>query len=274
VETIQDKCVLVTGAGRGIGKRLAMGFAKAGAHVGLMARSKAELELAKLEIEQVGGFAMCLPADVRDADEVAHAAERLRSRFGRFDILVTAAGIQGPVGPFVTTKAKAWNETIEVNLIGVANCCRVVLPWMIEKRSGKLVFISGGGSANGRPNFTAYAASKTAVVRFAETLASEVADHNIQVNAIAPGAVYSHMTDEILHAGEEKAGRREIEDAEKLRATGGMPSEKQVALALFLASERSNHVSGKLIHVNDDWKRFENENMKSELFTLRRLQKI
>ena len=77
-----------------------------------------------------------------------------------------------------------------------------------------------------------------------------------------------------LHAGEERAGSREIEDAEQVRITGGVNPEKQIQLALFLASERSNHVSGKLIHVNDDWKRFEQDNMRAELFTLRRVQKI
>jgi NAD(P)-dependent dehydrogenase (short-subunit alcohol dehydrogenase family) len=274
LDNIKGKSVLITGAGRGIGKRLAIGFAGEGALVGLLARSKAELELAKLEIEQVGGNAICLPADVREPADLARCVERMRAKFGRVDVLIAAAAVQGPVGPFVNSKAKAWNETIEINLIGVANSCRVVLPEMIERRSGKIILISGGGSAYGRPNFTAYAASKTAVVRFAETLADEVGNHNIQVNTMAPGAAYSHMTDEILSAGEERAGRREIEDAEKVRVTGGVPADKQTALALFLASERSNHISGKLIHVNDDWKRWEQENMKSELLTLRRLQRI
>ena len=82
------------------------------------------------------------------------------------------------------------------------------------------------------------------------------------------------MTDEILRAGEERAGRKEIEDAEQVRITGGVPPEKQIALALFLAAERCNHISGKLIHVNDDWKRFEQDNMKPELYTLRRVQRI
>ena len=265
---------MITGAGRGIGKRLAMGFAAEGASVGLLARSQAELDLAKLEIEQAGGQAMRLRADVRDLEELAHAVDRMRSSFGTLDILITAAGIQGPVGPFLTSKPKAWNETVEINLFGVANACRVVLPPMIERRSGKIIMISGGGSANARPFFTAYSASKTAVVRFAENLAAEVSDHNVQVNAIAPGAVYSTMTDEILRAGEERAGRREIEDAEKVRITGGIAADKQISLALFLACERSNHISGKLIHVNDDWKRFEQDNMKPELFTLRRVQRI
>ena len=274
MNTVKGKSVLITGAGRGIGKRLALGFAAEGALVGLLARSQAELDLAKLEIEQAGGKALRLRADVRDPEELAHAVDRMRNSFGGLDILIAAAGVQGPIGPFVSSKPKAWNETVEINLIGVANACRVALPPMIEKRSGKIILISGGGSANARPNFTAYAASKTAVVRFGENLAAEVSDHNVQVNIIAPGAVYSTMTDEILRAGEEKAGRKEIEDAEKVRVTGGVAAEKQIALALFLASERSNHISGKLIHVNDDWKRFEQDNMKPELYTLRRVQKI
>jgi len=274
LNNIHGKSVLITGAGRGIGKRLALGFAAAGAKVGLLARSQAEIDLAKLEIEQAEGTAMRLRADVRDVDDLAHEVERMRDAFGGLDVLIAAAGVQGPIGPFLTAKPKAWNETIEINLLGAVNACRAALPPMIEKRSGKLILISGGGSAYARPNFTAYAASKTAVVRFGETLAEEVRDHNVQVNIIAPGAAYSHMTDEILHAGEDRAGRKEIEDAEKVQITGGVQAEKQIALALFLASERSNHISGKLIHVNDDWKKFEQENMKPELFTLRRVQKM
>jgi NAD(P)-dependent dehydrogenase (short-subunit alcohol dehydrogenase family) len=272
--TIKGKSVLITGAGRGIGKRLAMGFAGAGAHVGLLARSQAEIDLAKLEIEQAGGSAMCLRADVRQPDDLLHAVGRMRARFGGLDVLVAAAAVQGPIGPFLTTKPKAWNDTLETNLIGAVNSCRVVLPPMVEKRSGKIILIAGGGSAYSRPNFSAYAASKAALVRFGETLADELRDDNVQVNTMAPGAAYSTMTDEILHAGEARAGRKEIEDAERVRVTGGIPVEKQIALALFLASEKSNHISGKLIHVNDDWKRFEQDNMKAELYTLRRVQKV
>jgi len=272
--TLKHKSVLITGAGRGIGKRLAMGFAEAGARVGLLARSQAELDLAKLEIEQAGGTAIKLRADVRNLDEMARAVERLRALFDGLDILIAAAGMQGPIGPFLASKPKLWNETVETNLIGVANACRVTLPAMIEKRSGKIILIAGGGSAYSRPYFTAYAASKSAVVRFGECLADEVREHNVQVNTIAPGGAYTTMTDEILRAGEDRAGRKEIEDAEKVRITGGVAPEKQTQLAIFLASQKSNHISGKLIHVNDDWKRFEQDSMRPELFTLRRVQKI
>ena len=227
-----------------------------------------------MEIEQAGGTAMRLRADVRDLQELAHAVDRMRARFDGLDVLITAAGVQGPIGPFLTNTPEAWNETVQINLIGVANSCRLALPAMIEKRSGKIIMIAGGGSAYPRPNFTAYSAAKTAVVRFCETLAEEVRDRNVQVNAMAPGAVYTHMTDEILQAGEEWAGSKEIEDAGKVRITGGVPPEKQTQLALFLASERSNHISGKLIHVNDDWKRLEQDNMKTESYTLRRMNKM
>ena len=125
-----------------------------------------------------------------------------------------------------------------------------------------------------RPNFSAYATSKAGLARLAECLAEEVRDHNVQVNCLWPGGAYTHMTDEILQAGEALAGSREIEEAEHVRITGGIAPEKQIQLALFLASESSNHISGKLIHVNDDWRRFERENMRPDLFTLRRVQKL
>ncbi len=272
--SLKGKNVLVTGAGRGVGKRLAMGFAQAGARVGLLSRNPSELDLAKLEIEQAAGNALRLRADVRDLEELSAAVDRMRVVFGSVDVLVAAAGVQGPIGPLLSTKPKAWSETLEINLIGVVNSCRSVLPSMVERRSGKIILIAGGGSSNVRANFSAYAASKAAVVRFAECLAAEVADSNVQVNSISPGGSYTHMTDEILHAGEERASAKEIADAEQVRLTGGVAADKQIQLALFLASDRSNHITGKLIHVNDDWKRFERENMKPELFTLRRVQRL
>jgi 3-oxoacyl-[acyl-carrier protein] reductase len=240
----------------------------------LLARTRPELDLAKLEIEHGGGAALRIRADVRDLEQLMAAAERMRAVFGGVDVLIAAAGVQGPIGPFLETRPKAWMETVEINLIGAVNACRAVLPQMIDRRSGKIILISGAGCAYSRPNFSAYAAAKTAVVRFAECLADEVRDHNVQVNCMAPGATYTHTTDEVLQAGEEKAGRREFEDAEQIRITGGVMPEKQIQLAMFLASERSNHITGKLIHINDDWKRFERENMKPEVFTLRRVQKL
>jgi NAD(P)-dependent dehydrogenase (short-subunit alcohol dehydrogenase family) len=273
LSSLKNKSVLITGAGRGIGKRLALGFARAGARVGLLSRTQAELDLAKLEIEQAGGNALRIRADVRDLEQLMASVDRIRVVFGALDVLVCSAGVQGPIGPFLSAKPRAWAEAIDVNLIGVANACRAALPGMIERRSGKIIVVAGPGSASARPNFSAYAASQAALVRFVECIAAEVRDDNVQVNAMAPGGSYTHMTDEVLHAGEERAGQREIENAERVRITGGVPPEKQINLALFLASENSNHVSGKLIDAADDWKRFERDNMRADLFTLRRVQR-
>jgi NAD(P)-dependent dehydrogenase (short-subunit alcohol dehydrogenase family) len=270
---LEDKTVLITGAGRGIGKRLAIGFAQAGARVALLARSKAEIDLAHLEIEHAGGSALRLRADVCDYEQVHAAVERTRSHYGDLHVVICAAGIQGPIGPLAETQPRAWAEVIETNLFGVMHVCRAALPYLAEKRSGKIIALSGGGGMNARPCFSAYAASKAALVRFVETIAEEVRNDNVQVNCMSPGGTYTSMTDDILRAGD-RAGWKERDDAQQVRLTGGVLPEKQIQLALFLASERSNHVSGKLIHVNDDWRRLETGHIHPEIFTLRRVQKV
>ena len=270
---LKDKNVLITGGGRGIGKRLAIGLAQMGARLGLVARSKAELDLATLEIEQAGGTSMRVRADVRDYEQLAAAVERLRVHFGPLDILICAAAIQGPIGPLVQAPPKQWLETLETNVGGVMNACHAVLPGMMEQRHGKVIVLAGGGAAKPRPFFSGYAASKAAVVRLVESLAEEVRDYNIQVNCLSPGGSYTVMTDEILRAGE-KAGPKDSEEAKRVRQTGGVTPERQLALAAFLASERSNHISGKMIHVDDDWKKLEKGAVNPEIYTLRRVLKI
>jgi NAD(P)-dependent dehydrogenase (short-subunit alcohol dehydrogenase family) len=272
VQSFKSVPVLVTGAGRGIGKRLAIGFAAKGARVGLLARSKAELDLCHLEIEHAGGNALRLRADASDYEQVAAAAERMRVQFGGpVQVLICAAAVQGPIGPFAETNPKTWAEIIHTNLTGVLNACRAVLPHMIQRRSGKIIVLTSGAGSQARPNFALYAATKSALVSFVESVAEELRDHNVQINCMAPGSTYTHMTDQILAAGE-RAGWREVEEAQEVRLTGGVPAEKQIELALFLASEQSNHVSGRLIHVLDDWKRLRAGSLKPDLFTLRRVK--
>jgi 3-oxoacyl-[acyl-carrier protein] reductase len=273
MKEFQGKAVFITGAGRGVGKRLAIGFAAAGAKIGLVARSKAELDLTKLEIEHAGGTALHLRADVRDPESIRSAVERMRAHFGDIYTLICAAGLQGPVGPFLENPPAAWHETIATNLNGIVNTVAAVLPEMVRRRSGKIVAITGGGGSKIRPNFTAYATSKAAIIRFVECLAEEVRSSNVQVNCLSPGGAYTHMTDEILKAGD-KAGEKEIADAIEVRMTGGVPAAKQVELAMFLSSERSNHVSGKILHVQDDWRKLENSSVHPELYTLRRVMKV
>ena len=269
VRDLSEKSVLITGAGRGIGKRLAVGFAQAGARVGLLARTKAELDLAQLEIEHSGGIALSLRADVRDYEQVVAAVQRMTARFGPPQVLVCAAGVLGPVGGLAGSSPGAWREVVDTNLVGTFHACRAVLPVMRELRSGKLLMLVDTGAEIGRPFFSAYAASKAALVRLAESLAEEVREDNIQANCLNPGAAYTSMTDEILRAP--GISDRDRADALQVRTTGGTTPEKQIQLALFLASDRSNHISGKLIHITDDWRRLESATLSHEVFSLRRL---
>jgi NAD(P)-dependent dehydrogenase (short-subunit alcohol dehydrogenase family) len=269
LQTHQHVTALITGAGRGIGKRLAIGLAQSGIRIGLLGRSQAELDLTKLEIEHAGGVAHGFRADVREPEQLTAAANRLGGMYGSINILIAGAGVLGPIGPFLNQRPRDWKEVFETNVIGVMNACRAVLPQMVQRRKGKIIVIVDHAAACPRPNFAPYAASKAALARFVESVAEEVRDHNVQINSLSPGGAYTNMTDEILHA-DERAGAKEVEDAEHIRLTGGTAAAKQIQLALFLASERSNHLTGKLIQVGDDVRKLEQDNARPDSWTLRR----
>ena len=269
----KNKNVMVTGAGRGIGKRLALGFARLGARIALVGRSKAEMDLAHIEIEQNGGNALRVRADVTDPEQLSVAVDRARVTFGSpIDVLICAAGIAGPLQPFMDSSVRAWKEAIDINMMGVVYSCRAVLSSMIERRSGKILVLVCDSDSTPKLNFCAYETSKTAVVRFVESLAAELADHNVQVNCFDPGPAYTNLTDEIIRA-ESQLEPNVIAAAKETRRTGGVSPELQLEHATFLASEASNHISGKLIHVTDDWKKLRNTQLRPDLLTLRRVSK-
>lgn len=272
MKDLKGKCAIVTGAGRGIGKRLALGLAGAGCRVALVARTEAELQLTQLEIEARGGVGLPFVADVRSYERLEAAFRQVREHLGPADILVAAAGVQGPIDSFWNTDLDEWRKTLECNLLGVMHAIRLVLPEMVARRRGKVIVLGGRGVSHARPYFSAYAASKAALGRMVECLAEELVEHNVQVNCLAPGNTYTHMTDQILAAGE-RAGWRDQETAMKVRQTGGVAPAKQIEPTLFLASSQSNHVTGKIIHVDDDWKTLLESSVHPELYTLRRVQR-
>jgi 3-oxoacyl-[acyl-carrier protein] reductase len=269
----QNRNVLVTGAGRGLGKRLALGFARLGARLILVGRNKAELDLAHIEIEQAGGNALKVRADVTDPEQMELAVHRASVTFGSgIDVLVCAAGVVGPLGSFAQASLKQWATTVNTNLLGAANAIHAVLPGMIERRRGKIIALACESDTAPKLNFSAYTSSKAALVRLVEALAMELLHDNIQVNSLDPGPAYTSITDEIISA-EAQLQPAVVAEAKEVRRTGGASPNLQLEHVMLLASERSNHITGKLIHIHDDLKKLVNQSIRPDALTLRRVTK-
>jgi 3-oxoacyl-[acyl-carrier protein] reductase len=263
---------VVTGGSLGIGREIARAFCGAGDTVVLVAREPGALEAAAEELRRAGGRAETAVCDVSDDAAVEAAVRGILDAHGRVDVLVNSAGIYGPVGPFVENDLGAWCETVEVNLLGAVRTTRRLLPGMIERRQGSVINLSGGGATGPKPGYSAYAATKTALVRFTEIVAHEVAPYGIRVNAIAPGFVATRLHRATLEAGTAAPDHAQVE--QKLRQGGDDPR-RAAELALFLADERSSGVSGRLISaIWDDWASLADRGPElegSDLFTLRRI---
>ena len=275
---LSHKVAIVTGAGRGIGKAIALAFAGEGADVVAVSRTIPEVEQTASEIKARGRKALAIKADVSNQQDVQEMIALTLKEFGRVDILVNNAGVLGPIGPTWENNIEEWIRTVHINLIGTFLCSRAVLPMMIEQRWGRIINLSGGGAAYGRPYFSAYASSKAALVRFTECLAAEVKPYNITVNAIAPGLVNTRMQDEVLSAGP-KAGEEALAQARRAKAGGGVSPDLAASLAVFLASDDSAGLTGRLISaVWDDWKSLDRKRiediMGKEIFTLRRIDEV
>jgi len=262
---LKNKVCLIAGASGAIGGAVARRFQEEGARLAVGYLSHEPL----LDHATVR-FAL----NVRDWSAVQKCVEGVERRFGRIDVLVNCTGVLGPIGPVSGTPAEAWVEAVETNLIGSFYLTRAILPLMLRQQSGKIIHFSGGGAAYARPFFTAYGASKAALVRFTESLAEELRGANIDVNAIAPGPVNSRMWDQIRAAGD-AGGERTREEIKKMEQGGGVSPERAASLAVFLASKRANGLTGRLISaIYDPWEEFEQRIpaiMNSEAGTLRRV---
>lgn len=250
---LSNKVVVVTGAGRGIGRTIAIKCAAQGANLALLARTESELRETQEIVSGKGPRARIYVCDIASQDSAAAAVEAVRHELGRVDVLVNNAGVQPPIGPFSVVSLDEWKKNVSVNLFGTAHMISSVLPDMISRKKGKIINLSGGGSTSPRPNFSAYSVSKTAVVRFTETLAVELREHNIDVNAVSPGAINTRMLDEVLQAG--SLAGSETADAGKRKVKGGDDPELAAELIAFLASDDSDGITGKLISAKwDPWK--------------------
>ena len=215
------------------------------------------------------------PADVSSEQDVRELALVGLDRFPRIDILVNNAGVYGPLGPIEEIDWEEWARAVNINLLGSVMMVRAFLPHFKSNRYGKIIQLSGGGATSPLPRISAYAASKAAVVRFAETLAVEVREWNIDVNAIAPGALNTRLLDQVLDAGPEAVGGAFFERSLKQKEQGGASLRTAAELTAFLASSESDGITGKLISAPwDPWQDFParlEDLSGTDVYTLRRI---
>lgn len=248
------RTTLVTGAGQGIGREIALGYARAGDRLVLAARNEANLNATASDAQQLGVDTLVVPTDISDADAVAAMATAAIDRFGGVDVIVNNSGIGGPSGPMWEVDEAEWTETLSVNVTGVFLVCRALLPHMIERGSGSVIII---GSISGkRPLWgrTPYTTSKAALIGLTRTLAVEAGPHGIRVNLISPGFVAGPRIDWVIKAQAEGRGLSEDDVRGEFEAESPMrrlTEASEIADAcLFLSSDASSGITGADLNVN------------------------
>jgi 3-oxoacyl-[acyl-carrier protein] reductase len=275
--SLVGRTAIVTGSSRGLGLEIASAFVRAGAGVMLCARDGDRLDAAGCELQTLAKKDQILwqAADVTDAAQIECVVERTLGAFGGVHVLVNNAGVYGPFGPIEAVNWEEWTQAINVNLMGSVIPIRAVLPQFKAQKYGKIIQLSGGGATNPLPRISAYAASKAAIVRLAETVAEETKDYGIDVNSVAPGALNTRLLDEVLEAGPEKVGSAFFARAIRQKEDGGTSLAQGADLAVFLASTASDGITGRLISaVWDDWRRWPEHLTElggSDAYTLRRI---
>ena len=260
--SLEGKVALVTGAGRGIGKAIALTFAEAGAEVAVAARTVEQIERTASEIRQLGQKALAIPADVTKREQVNRAVEQTLSHFGRIDILVNNAGtaVLKPVvfvpgmkftgwqvadGWDTPLSEEEWHLVLDTNLTSAFLFAQAVGPHMLKRRKGKVINISSNSADLAPPYFSAYCVSKAGLSMFTRCLATEWAPYNVCVNAIGPGDIRTELTEPVLADPEMKKFMLEAIPLGRLGET------REVALlAVYLASDASDYVTGQTFYID------------------------
>ena len=249
---LQDRVALVTGAGRGIGRAIALALAGEGARIAAAARTTSELDEVVAAIAAAGGAAEAFPVDLVERDGPTQLVDRVRQRLGPIEILVNNAGVGSSANPkpVVDYDDDFWELTLRVNLTAPYLLCKAVLPDMLAARWGRIITTASLASRVGSFHGAAYAASKHGVLGLTRTLAAEVAGDGITVNAICPGHVKSNMNDRRIAYDAKRLGRDLAEHEQTLSLVGGRLVPEDIApMAVYLASDAARMVTGQAFNL-------------------------
>ena len=251
---LQGKVALVTGAGSGIGRAAAVLFAREGARVGVLSRTEDEIQATVHEIEQSGGQAIPLPADISDALQTQRAVEELIGAYGKLDVVFANAGINGVWAPIDELQPEEWDATINTNLRGTYLTIHYSVPHLKRAGGGSIVITASinGTRTFASPGATAYSCTKAAQVAMTQMLALELAKHRIRVNVVCPGKIETDIEDNTSHRDTEEAQVPAEYPQGNIPLTGTEPgtSEEVAELVLFLASDRARHITGTPVWID------------------------
>ncbi len=254
---LSGRNVIITGGSQGFGRHIVEAFLAEGANVVFCARTATDVGQTRAALAAglpSGQQLVGVTCDVSDPASVATLFARA-AQLGPLHAVVNNAGIYGPIGPTEDVALADWTQAWQVNVTGTLLICQHAVRAMKPRGGGKIITISGGGATNPMPRFVAYAATKAAVVRLTETLAEEYRADRIDVNAIAPGALRTRMTQQVLAAGPEKAGADFFAKNKKWSDEGAVDPRLGAALCVWLATPESDGITGKLISAQwDPWK--------------------
>ena len=243
--SLTDKVALVTGASRGIGRAIAIGFAEAGADVALAARTEADLETLAKEIDAAGRKALVLPTDVRERSAIEAMIERTVTEFGRLDILVNNAGGSNFMSPVVGLRPEGWDKLRTLNLDSVFHATQIAAQKMVDGEGGSIIQIASVAGIQGAQGLSPYSAAKAGVIMMSQAIAKELAGSNIRVNSIAPGWIDTPLNEWMT------SDEATLREAEKMIPMGRIGNaEEIVGAAIFLASDASSFVTGATIVID------------------------
>ncbi|MCO5731536.1 SDR family NAD(P)-dependent oxidoreductase [Rhizobium sp. SSA_523] len=251
---LTGKTALVTGAGSGIGKAAALMLGKRGARVAVLSRTESEIVKTKEEIEEAGGEALALTGDVSHEEAMKDAVERIASAWGRLDIVVANAGINGVWAPIDDLQPQEWDKTIAINLRGTYLTLHYAVPHLKAAGGGSIVVVS---SINGTRTFTtagatAYAATKAAQLAMVQQLALELGKSKIRINAVCPGLIETNIPDSTIKRNQDAARIPVIWPEGDIPITGGKAgtSEDVAEIIAFLASDHARHITGSPVWID------------------------